>query len=279
MVLFLYSDINCEHQAISCIKSLTNTAPEDLKIVYYTIGFKSQFEFKNLQKIEYPIKAEYPRFHFYKAELALLTMYMFPNEHYCFTDTDVLFSKRINFDKLKHNLSYPLASFGPHEYPFIFETYGNNTIIYDETRLMNYLNVSARTQRYVWSCFFSYNSNCKDFLEEYTSICKNRYLLDRQKEYFPYADETAFNICLWKRNANQNLGFAFVNTAFLEVVKKVEENDIKDSYNGRVLDLFGKDWEYINDSNTVILYHGFKEKEEMSKTADYIVQTTYKNAK
>lgn len=276
MVLFLYSDKNCEHQAIACIRSLTNTAPDDLKIVYYTVGFKSDFNFKNLHKIEYPLRPEYPRFHFYKAELALVTMNIFPDEYYFFTDTDVIFSKRIDFNKLKHNLEYPLASFGPHDYPFIFEQYGNNTTIYDETKLMKYLNVPARTQRYCWSCFFSFNPNCKDFLEEYTSICKNKYLLDRQKFYFPYADETAFNVCLWKRNATQNLGFVFVNTALLDVVKNVEENDIKETHNNRILDHLGADWEYIHDSNFVILYHGFKEKESMDTAVEYIIHSTSK---
>ena len=50
MVLFLYSDKKYEHQAISCIKSLTHKITDDVKIVYYTVGFDSDFNFKNLYK-------------------------------------------------------------------------------------------------------------------------------------------------------------------------------------------------------------------------------------
>ena len=63
---------------------------------------------------------------------------------------------------------------------------------------MKYFNVEKRSQRYVWSCFYSFNPNCREFFEEYTAMCKNKYLMDRRKDYFPYADETPFNICLWK---------------------------------------------------------------------------------
>lgn len=270
MVLFLYSDKNCEHQAISCIKSLTHKITDDVKIVYYTIGFDSLFNFKNLHKIRIELKPEYPTFHFYKSDLSLLTMNLFPNEYYVFTDTDVLFSKRFNFDMVKHSESYPIASFGPHEYPFIWKDINGNRQIYNETALMKYLNVPERSQRYVWSCFYSFNPSCKDFFEEYTSICKNRYLMDKREDYFPYADETAFNVCLWKRGATKNYGFGFVNTHLLSTVKEVEDGASNVQFNNGV-DAYGHNWEYVNDPNKVMLYHGFKEKEHMEETANYLV--------
>lgn len=271
MVLFLYSDVNCEHQAINCIKSLTHKIIDDVKIVYYTIGFNSEFEFTNLTKISLPINPEYPRFHYYKAELSLLTMNIFPNEDYIFTDTDVLFSRNFEFEKVKHNLHYPLASFGPHEYPFMWNVVDGIRNTFDETLLMKYSNVSERSQRYVWSCFYSFNENCRDFFEEYTSFCKNKYLLDRAWDYFPYADETSFNICLWKRNATQNLDFAFVNTHKLETVKFVEESKPNETHMQNLIDVYGADWEYIHDASKVLLYHGFKEKEDMEETVDYLI--------
>lgn len=272
MVLFLYSDKNCEHQAINCIKSLEHKITDDIKIVYYTIGFDSSFEFRNLYKFRIPLKPEYPTFHFYKADLALATMNLFPNDYYIFTDTDVLFSRRFSFEKLKHQETYPIASFGPHEYPFMWKSEGETTTIYDETKLMKYFNVTGRSQRYVWSCFFTFNSYCKDFFEEYISMCKNSYLMSNRMEYFPYADETPFNICLWKRGATKNLEFAFVNTHSLNTVKIVEagvvQNDIR---LGNSVDRFGADWEYIVNPEDVILYHGFKQKEEMEETLNYLV--------
>jgi len=266
MVVFLYSDKNYEHQAINCIRSLTNKITDDIKILYYTIGFDSDFEFTNLIKVKIPIKPKYPKFNFYKAELALLTMAMFPDNHYIYTDTDVLFSNNFEFEKIKHNYNYPLASYGPYEYPYLWEQFGDSKVIYNEVKLMNYFNVQKRSQRYVWACFYSFNPQCKDFFEEHISMCKNRYLLDREKDYFPYTDETSFNVCLWKRGADQNLGFAFVNTHRLETIKIVEERESNTLINFKPVD-----WEYIHDSSKILFYHGFKEKESAEKAVDYLI--------
>jgi hypothetical protein len=271
MVLFLYSDRNCEHQAVSCIKSLSNKITDDVKIIYYTIGFDSSFEFKNLHKIKIDFKPQYPTFHYYKAELSLLTMRLFPNEYYMFSDTDILYSKRFSFDQIKNNLPYPLASFGPHEYPYLWEKRGDDTITFNETKLMEYFNVKERSQRYVWSCIYSFSEQATEFFEEYTSMCNNKYLLDRRRDYYPMHDETSFNVCLWKRGVNKNLGFAFLNTHIFESVKKAEETDIKDQNLGVNIDDSGNDWEYIYDSQKIIGYHGFKEKDSMEKTLNYLL--------
>jgi hypothetical protein len=273
MVLFLYSDKNCEHQAISCIKSLANKITDDVKIVYYTIGFKTDFNFKNLTSLQIAYKSQYPTFHYYKAELSLLTMKLFPDKHYMFTDTDILYSKRFSFDKMKSDLPYPLASFGPHEYPFLWKIENDTKIIMDEVMLMEYFNVKSRSQRYVWSCIYSFSEHATDFFEEFTSMCNNKYLLSKRKDYYPMHDETSFNICLWKRNADKNLGYAFLNTHLLESVKKVEENNLKDVRLGTNIDSQGNDWEYINDSEKIIGYHGFKDEEDINKALTYLLNS------
>lgn len=271
MVLFLYSDIGYEYQAINCIKSLTNKITDDIKLVYYTIGFDSQFDFNNLYKYRIDLKAEYPQFNYYKAELSLLTMNLFPDEHYVFADADILFSKRFDFEKLKHSESYPIASFGPHEYPFNWETTNQTRLIYDETALMNYFNVPKRSQRYVWSCFYSFNQHCKEFFEEYMSICKNKYLLDRKKTYLPFSDETAFNICLWKRGADKNYGFSFVNTHKLDTVIEVEGGISDTIFSNK--DLLGGEWEYVKNASDVMFYHGFKNKDEMEIITNFLINS------
>lgn len=268
----MYTDRNCEYQAVSCIRSMLPRLRETDKIVYYTVGFNSSFEAKNLHKIKIGYK-DYPTFHYYKAELSLLTMDLFPNEeHFIFTDTDVLFSRRFNPALLEHNYDYPLASFGPHEYPFIYEIINGEQIIYNETKLMDYLGVKQRSMIYVWSCVYAFNRKCRDFIEEYTSFCKNEYLIARRKHYFPFHDETSFNICLFKRNATQSLGYAFLNTHNPELVKVVESTVIKNKRFGMNLDATGSDWEYIYDSEQVIMYHGFKEKAYMEVALKYILE-------
>lgn len=271
MTVILYSDKKCEHQAIFCIKSFESKITNDITILYFTVGFESDFECKNLRK-HYIDYLSYPTFHYYKAELSLLAMKLLPHEeNFLFTDTDVLFSKRLDFEKLKTDFSSPLGVFGPHEYPFIYEIINGNYTQYDEKKLMEYFNVRNRSMMYQWSCFYIFNRNCLDFFEEYTSICKNKYLLDRRKIYFPFHDETAFNICLWKRNVTNSLGYIFVNTHTLETVKMVEENSIHNKKLGKNLDALGGDWEYVHNSSDIIFYHGFKDKDSTEEVLNYLI--------
>jgi len=228
-----------------------------------------------------------------------MVMELFPDEeHFCFTDTDILFSKRIDFERLKHDLEYPLASFGPHEYPFTYEilqpdlkyefldkeksivrlengnvgTLLTDKILYNEVPAMRYFNVPNRTMQYVWSCFYSFNRKCRDFFAEYTSMCQNKYLILNRHAYYPFHDETPFNLCLWKRNAIKSLGFAFVNTHSFELIKQVESSYVKDSRGGKNIDALGADWEYINDSNNVILYHGIKDENIGNEVLDWLLK-------
>lgn len=271
MIVFMYSNKAYEHQAISCMRSLAPRITDDVKIVYFTIGFISNFTMKNLLKVPIP-ERKYPSFHYYKAELSLNVMDMFPDEdHFFFTDTDVLFSRRMTLTKLMCDTPYPQASFGPHENPYMWEIIDGEMRIYDEILLMNYFNVPDRTINYQWSCFYSFHRNAYEFFEEYTSMCKNQYLLNRRKKYYPFHDETPFNICLWKANAIKNLGHIFVNTHRTEVVRLVEETDIKKQRLGENIDALGSDWEYIHDSSQVMFYHGFKEETIAKQALDFLL--------
>jgi hypothetical protein len=271
MIIFMYSNKACEYQAISCIRSLVPRISKNTKIVYFTIGFVSNFAAEQLVKIPIP-ERKYPTFHYYKAELSLNVMDMFPDEKYFFfTDTDVLFSRRLNLDKLKCDTPYPLGVFGPHEQPYIWEMYEDKITIFDENLLMQYLNVTEKTIRYQWSCFYAFNRDCTDFFEEYTSLCKNEFLLKRRKQYYPFHDETPFNICLWKCKAQKSLGYIFVNTHSPSIVNMVETNDVKDYNPGTNLDDFGADWEYIHDSAQVMMYHGFKDPRTTEIALNYLL--------
>lgn len=273
MVLFLYSDKKYEYIATACIKSIGGKITNDVKIVYYTIGFKSDFTFKNLKKVEIEVNELYPNFIFYKPELALLTLESYPDEKYfLYSDSDILYSKRFDLEKMKHEYNYPMTCFGPFSEVFAWEKNENGEIIkFDEKKLMKYFNVPQRSMRYVPAWFFSFNHECKDFFEEWLSMCKNKYLLDRRKIYFPLADETSFNVCLWKRNVVQNYGFISINTNLLNIIKQVEENDnIKEQHFGRV-DALGANWEYVNNSSDIVFYHGTTAKEDIERNINYLV--------
>jgi hypothetical protein len=135
---------------------------------------------------------------------------------------------------------------------------------------MKYLNVPDRTQRYVFSCLFSFNENCRDFIEEWYSICCNKYLLDRKKKFFPFTDETPFNICLWKRGATKNLGYAFLNTHLLSTIKSIEEGITAGNFVGGINDLLGLNWEKVENTENTFFYHGIKDKDEMREASLYL---------
>ena len=267
----MFSDKAYEHQAISCIRSLQPRLLDGVKIVYFTIGFTSNFSIPQLVNI--PVsKRDYPSFHFYKAELSMEVMDIFPDEQYfVFTDVDILFSHRIDFEKLKSYDAYPNASYGPHEYPFkYYIPPSGEMIVYDETHLMQYYNVQKRTCRYVGTGFYTFNRNCIDFIEEWISITNNKYLYKDKMKYLPYDEETAFNICLWKRGATNMLGFNYLNTSNPTLVHRVETEHLVETY-GDNKDAMGALWEYIHDSSQVIFYHGFKEEHSANEALTYLL--------
>lgn len=271
MVIFFFSDSSVEYQVISSVKSLESKITDDVKIVYYTIGFDSNYSCKNLYKIKIPYK-NYPSFHYYKAELSLMTLQLFPyDDHFAYSDSDIVFSNRFTFDFLRRDTDVPLAPYGPHEYPFTYEVIDDNYKHYNEVSLMEYLNVPHRSMRYVWSCFYLFNHKCVDFLEEFTSLCKNEYLNSINKKYYPFYDETPFNVCLWKRNATENLGFCFVNTHLLDTIKKCE-NEYLIEYYGDHIDQDGARWEYVSDVKYIMFYHGIKDKNTLNDVLDFLIK-------
>ena len=274
MVIFLFSDSKYEQSAINCIRSFEKSITDDIKVVYYTVGFDSSFSCKNLHKIKIGQK-RYPSPIFYKPELSLLTLSLFPNEKFfLYSDTDIIYSSKFNFSLIKEDAtSYPLAPIGPFDHPYIWE---NVNGVYREYRcdeLMEYLNVPARTMKYVNSCFYLFGHECKDFLEEWHSLCANRYLHSRPGGilYFPFQDEASLNVLLWKRKADKNLGRCYLNTQRLEVIKKCELSDVEVGIQeGGPLDALGKNWEYVEDSSKIIFYHGIKETQKSNEILDYI---------
>ena len=265
MVIFLLSDKNFEQQAIFCIRSLYKRISDDVKIVYFTIGFNSNFSGRNLYKHYIEFKPNFDKFTYYKPELALTLMDLFPNDYYIYTDSDILFSPRFSVDKvINPTLNYPLASYGIYEYPITYETIGGTTTYFSEAELMSYFNVPNRTMRYVWACFFSFNSFCRDFIEEWASMCNNGYIYKKRKSIFPFHDETSFNVCLWKRGANKSLDFAFVNTNELKMVKNAEMGGLMK------LDL-KTDAHSTNDNKNILFYHGFNIESEMNSSLNYLL--------
>ena len=256
--VIFYSDKNYEYQAKSLIESILMNMEKDVKMFYYTIGFDSEIEHERLNKISIPIDENKPTgyrtFEFYKPNIILEHLDRFGGKA-LFLDTDIIVGKRFDMNYFENNNDYPLLPNGNWSYPYAFE--GNAK--YDENALMNYFGVSERSMEYVYSNTISFSEKCRDFIMEWKSICDNQYLLSKKKVYFPFPDETAINVVLWKRNAKKNLGRVYLNTLDFEPFEYVEENEgIKGdpSINHGIM---GSDLLRCDNSSDIMLYHGIKD--------------------
>lgn len=267
--IIFYSDANYEYQAKSLVESILMNAGEDVKMFYYTIGFESSIEHERLTKIEIPIDVSKPTgyrtFEFYKPTILLEHLDRFGGKS-LFLDTDIIVGRRFNINFFENKNDYPLLSNGNWACPFAFE----GTSRYDENALMEYFGVSERSMEYVYSNIISFSERCRDFIMEWKSICDNQYLLSKRKVFFPFPDETAINIVLWKRNATRNLGRVYLNTLEFEPFEYVEENDgIKGDpkiNNG----IMGSDLLRCDNSSKIMLYHGIKDQNVLDRVIDYM---------
>jgi autotransporter strand-loop-strand O-heptosyltransferase len=267
--IVFYSDANYEYQAKSLVESILMNVKEEINMFYYTIGFESSIEHERLTKIEIPIDERKPTgyrtFEFYKPNIILEHLDRFGGNS-LYLDTDIIVGRRFDIDLFENKNDYPLLANGNWSYPFAFK----GTETYDESALMNYFGVSERSMDYVYSNIISFSEKCRDFIMEWKSICDNQYLLSKRKMYFPFPDETAINVVLWKRNAKRNLGRIYLNTLEFEPFEYVEENDgIKGNpeiNNG----IMGSDLLRCDNSSKIMLYHGIKDKDVLDKVIAYL---------
>jgi hypothetical protein len=261
--IVFYTDKNFEYMAQYLINSL-DIQNVNVELLYYTLGFRSLIDHPNLTKRFFELNENLPRFEFYKPSIFLDVLK--DTKDFIFLDSDVIVGKRFDISKFKHYYDYPLASVGNWDFPFVHTGYsdGDYDNIVDESRLMKYFGVKNRTMSYVYSCFMSINDNCIDFLKEWKSFCENSYLLEKRKIYYPFQDETSFNVLMWKRKSIFNYGRIYLNTLFFNPLKFVEECE---DYQGNV---FNIPVQYCDNSSNVMFYHGLKDKNELEKSLDYL---------
>lgn len=273
MIIVFYSNDKYEYMAESLIKSILINDKYDCQMVYYTVDFDSQLDYKNLTKIRYNIIEKLPSFCYYKPLILLEVLNDFKdNEQFLFLDVDLIVGKRFDINRLFNNYDFPLFTIGTWDYPFCcsFDLNDNviqNTIV-DERNLMGYFGITHREQ-YLYTGMFSFNLNCRDFIEEWASICVNKYLLKYEKKYFPFPDETAANIVLRRRENNKNLGIIFVNTGDFSMVKFLEENDNYVGIPENNYGVFGDIYSRCQNSSDIMFYHGIKDQNILSECIDY----------
>jgi hypothetical protein len=272
MQIVVYSDSGYESMVEAFLISRKYANSQDVPVIYYTVGFESTLEFPNLKKITWELNDKRPDLTFYKPEILIDSLKY--GDHMLYMDVDIILSRRFDIGKLQNkDLDYPIASSGPQENVWTWEAYGDVVTRYDETKLMKYFGVTEKSCRYLWASMISYNSNCLDFLEEWKSILLNPYLQKRRKEFFPFREETAYNVTLWKRGAKRYFDLVFFNTLAFDSFFEVENNE-----QGRI-EIY-KDFHETNtdpslyqtckDFGSVLFYHGFKPGEEFDKVLSWI---------
>ncbi len=245
---------------------------ENIPVLYYTIGFDSDLDYPNLTKIRWEIDPKKIDLTYYKPEILLDTL-KYSNE-VCYMDSDIVLGKRFNIDSLFNiDLDYPFCCRGPLEFVWVWYSQNGENFRIDEGNLMNYYGVKERSSTYLWASMMTFTEKCRDFLEEWSSILNNPYLLKNYRHYFPFREETAFNVTFWKRGCNQILDLIFFNTIKFESFLKVETEDdfnkeIRNYTNHSTID-YGI-YETCNNSSIVQFYHGLKPGEDLNKVIDWM---------
>jgi hypothetical protein len=264
MNFVFYSDSKYEYQVKNFLKSIPYGGMSGSNFYYYTIGFESDISYPNLNLIPCDKSKTLERFEFYKPGICLDSLKR-TEGNFIFVDTDIILSRRFKNTPFNYMSNHPVFCRGPIDYPNTYWADSKGTTVFDENKLMRYLGVQQRTMNYVMTCFFTYNNLCKDFLEEWESICENKYLQKNQQSYFPFTDETIANVLLWKRNASIDYDRGFVNTHKFSTFKMCEESDY-------ILDTLIDDnmYEQCKDSSKVYFYHGTKDEIQNDKILKYI---------
>lgn len=272
MTIVLYSDKNYEGMVDSFLISRIYSGFSHINVIYYTVGFDSQLNYPNLQKVRWEFNSEKPDLTYYKPGI-LIDSLKYDN-CLCYMDSDILLSKRFDPEKIENkDMSYPLASSGPQDHVWTWESFGDEIIRYDEIKLMDYFGISKRSCPYLWASMISYNSECLDFMEEWESILSNPYLLKSRKEFFPFREETAFNITLWKRNIDHYLDRVFFNTVSFDsflIVETSEDGKIDKHEEYGITNADPRLYETCPDFRRVLFYHGFKPGKDTENAVNWM---------
>jgi hypothetical protein len=245
---------------------------EHIPVIYYCVGFDSTLSYENLEIRRWEFDSDRPDLTFYKPSILLDSLKY--DDHVCYMDSDIVLSKRFNPEILANpDLDFPIASSGPQENVWFWEHYeGSDLVVYNEKKLMRYYGIEARSCAYLWASMITYNRNCIDFIEEWESILSNKYLLKERKSYFPFREETAFNITMWKRGITNFLDLVFFNTVSFESFISIEDegNIIERDSEYNVCRNDGRLYEVCEDPSKVLFFHGFKPGDELDAVVDWM---------
>jgi hypothetical protein len=216
--IVLYSDKKYKEHVLITIKSFSRVK-DKFRFLFFQIDF---FEEVNIDGadvqcifLEKPIGI--PHMQLVKP-LVLLRALDYCSD-YIYVDCDTIISKNFNYDRLVgHTSNIPIGTV-LHEtfwqYP-VFFWYDSDGVRRElaEEGMMEFLNVTHRSQKWITTLILGVTSDCLNFLKEWNSLCLNSELwehsdtlrkigpehLESYRYYFHMGDETPFNVLLWKYN-------------------------------------------------------------------------------
>jgi autotransporter strand-loop-strand O-heptosyltransferase len=200
--ILIYCDKQNESLSLNLIESFDRLSDKYM-IYFYTIGFDSEVKKDNVIKQRFDEIPRLPHIQLYKPLLIqdLLTK----AEAFVYVDSDAIVSKHFNYEQLLNSVKdYPKGSYIPGwDEPCYW--YTDNGVRYElgYQILMQYLGVPKKTQQWASSCMLAVNKSCKDFVDEWVTVCMKKDLWGADwRKYFVVGEEAPYNILLWKHGVS-----------------------------------------------------------------------------
>lgn len=268
--IVLFGDKKYEDLSINLIESF-DRLPDNYYFYYYTVGFDSQYEKRNLTKIKIDIIGDIPHPQLYKPltfQHALTII-----DEFVYFDSDMLPSINFDYEKVLSSVDkYPKGVYingwdDPH---FWYYTDDGIYQTFNYKRLMEYMNIEEKSQNWSSCCIVAINKSCKKFVDEWVEICMDKKLwcinepiiykgsnfsIKAWQEYFIVGEETPYNLMLWKDKLKD---YFYTNSV-------IEPCDINSIFKTETTDIINIQLEenrkntYCENSKNLIGYHQLKD--------------------
>lgn len=270
--IVLYCDQGMHELALDTIASFNRVA-DDFVFHYFTIDFKPTVDQANC--VVYPIEyilAPHPQF---IKPYIFLEALKHINE-FIYVDCDLIASKSFDYSDYVKDIQggYPYCP-RLHETawqrPNYFWSHNNKRFSVNEDPMMEYLNVRHRTQPWVTTLMVGVNSECTEFIQEWSDVMLTEKLWTAPAEfntiphgfkyYFCMPDESVLNVLFWKsRITDYYRTGAVLEPKKLESFVELESNRV---INKRIE--AENELTDCLDSSKVYVYHQLKDLEFRNK--------------
>jgi len=261
--------------------------PNLIKIPYYT-DYKKEPELVRDQKGDYFKKGtDEGTFRTLTQKAGVMLDALDKGAELCvYVDTDMICN--INFDSVfdhaKELENYPLVTEGPF---FVMASGGEYGV---EKPLMDLMNVPEQNRTwYRQTNTILFSPECRKFIEEWDSLCKDKYIMSDWRRLTPYHEETIVNVLFWKYNLKKCLPQTFLNTVNVDTIKYFDECNVEDIWNEEmnraqiaIHEHEGSDRGWLcfkKDKSLVKLFHGMKDPEKMNECIEYLKILDWVNVK